>query len=124
MKTSEELQKELSKLSDMIGTWEGTGWIIMEDRQKYTFDQTEKISWKLQNTAILIEGLGKSEGKTIHEALAILTFSPEKKGLNFRSYLPDGRSGDYKAELIDNKLYWYPTENVRYIITIAGNSWI
>lgn len=115
-------QKQMQFLSFMEGNWEGSGWIMGADRQKHKFEQTESISFKLEKTVLLIEGRGISNGQIMHDALAIINYDREKGHYNFRSYLKDGRSGDYKAELIDNKLFWYPTDFIRYIISITENN--
>ena len=111
-----EAQKAISQLEFIVGDWKGTGWMMGRDRQKHSFSQTEQIKFKLDSTAILIEGLGKSNEKITHNAMAIVTYNKIEKNYNFRSYLSTGRSGDFKAELIDGKFYWYPNENMRYII--------
>ena len=111
-------QSKITQLEFLVGSWEGQGWMFGQDRQRYEFEQTEEIAFKLDGTAILIEGLGKSSGKVIHNALAIVTYDKEKDHFNFQSYLANGRKGEFKAELIDGKFYWYPRENMRYVIEI------
>lgn len=106
---------KIKKLGFMVGNWSGNGW-MMGRNGKSEFNQTENIQFKLDSTAILIEGIGKTNGKIIHNALAILTYNKDKDEYSFRSYLPNGQNAEFKAELKDNKLYWYPNENVRYII--------
>ncbi len=106
---------KIKELDFMVGNWKGTGW-MMGRSGKSEFEQTEKIEFKLDSTAILIEGKGKSDGKVIHNALAILTYNKEDDNYSFRSYLPSGMNAEFRAEIIDNKLYWYPNEKVRYII--------
>ncbi len=114
--TDAMLQAELKKLSFMDGTWEGNGWMYGRDGIRHEFEQTENIQFKVDGTTLLIEGLGKTDGKIIHNALAIISYDKEKSHYNFRSYLANGMSGDFKAELIDGKLFWYPTDFIRYII--------
>lgn len=116
LKIDKEAQKAISQLEFIVGDWDGTGWMMGRDGQKHPFNQTEKIEFKLDSTAILIEGLGKSNKKIIHNAMAIVTYNKNEMNYNFRSYLSTGRSGDFKAELIDEKFYWYPNKNMRYII--------
>ena len=111
-------KKAISELAFITGDWSGSGWMMGRDGQKHAFEQTEKISFKLDSTAILIEGMGQAEGKTIHNALAIVTYNKADGKFNFRSYLASGRSGDYDAELIDGGFHWYPNENMRYIIRL------
>ena len=109
-------KSEMTKLSFMAGNWQGSGWMMGMDRTKSLFDQTEKIQFKLDSTLMLIEGKGMANGKTIHDALATVTYNKEKNCYDFRSYLNTGRKGVFKAEIKNNKFYWYPNENTRYII--------
>jgi len=111
-----EAQEAISKLAFIVGNWSGNGWIMGRDGKRHTFNQTENISFKLDKTAVLIEGLGKDKEKIVHNAMAVVTFNKADKTYNFRSYLSSGREGVYKAELIGEKFYWYPMENMRYII--------
>jgi hypothetical protein len=106
---------KIKELDFMVGNWKGTGW-MMGKNGKSEFEQTERIEYKLDSTAILIEGKGMSNGKIIHNALAILTYNKSEDNYSFRSYLPSGMNAEFKAEIIENKLYWYPSDNVRYVI--------
>jgi hypothetical protein len=63
------------------------------------------VVFKLDSTAILVEGLGEGQGTVIHDALAIITYDSGNQKYNFRSYLSSGRQGAYPAEIIDEKLY-------------------
>ena len=114
-------KSEISKLEFLVGNWKGKGWLMGRDRTKSEFDQTEKIQFKLDSTAILIEGLGKSNGLITHNAMAIISYNKKDKNYTFQSYLQNGRKGEFKGELNDNKFYWYPNENMRYIIWINKN---
>lgn len=118
---NEVAKAEVSRLSFMEGKWKGSGWMIAQDQKRYTFEQEENIQIKLGGTALLIEGRGTSEGNVIHNALAIITDSEGDGKYDFTSFLQNGRKGTFKAELIDEKLFWYPTEQVRYIIEINEN---
>lgn len=106
----------LKKLDFITGKWSGSGWIIDQEGIKREFSQTENIQYKINGTALLIEGEGKAQGKIIHSAMAIVTYNKEKGSYDFRSYLFTGRSTLFTGEIIDNKFYWYPTESSRYII--------
>ncbi len=116
--TDKEAQEAISRLKFIVGDWAGNGWRMGRNGERNMFDQTEKINLKLDGTAILIEGMGKSNGKTIHDALAIISYNKTDSSYNFRSYLSNGLSGDFKAEVIEGKLYWYPRENMRYVIDV------
>jgi len=117
-------KSRISQLEFMVGNWKGSGWMMGRDGQKSEFEQTEKIQFKLDSTMVLIEGMGKSGGKVVHNALAILTYDKTEDKLVFRSYLQNGQNGEFPAELTDGKLYWFPNPNVRYIIGInEGGQW-
>jgi hypothetical protein len=116
---SDSLSKaKISELEFMVGDWKGSGWMMGRDGQRSEFDQTEKIQFKLDSTMVLIEGLGTSQGKVVHNALAILTYDKSGDKLVFRSYLQNGQNGEFPAEIKDGKMYWFPNPNVRYIIGI------
>lgn len=116
--TDKESQEAMSKLAFIEGNWKGEGWMMRQDGKKHPFTQTEKISFKLDGTALLVEGLGKEGEKIIHNALAVITYDKTKGHYNFNSRLANGMGGNFKAELIDNKLHWYPNENIKYIISL------
>lgn len=118
LETDSLSQAEISKLEFMVGKWKGSGWIMGRDRQKQSFKQTEDIQFKLDKTIIIIEGVGKTDGKISHNPLAVISYDKQEKHYNFQSYMTDGRNGSFKAELIENKLYCYPMDNFRYIIYI------
>ena len=74
LETDSTSQAEVSKLEFMVGKWKGSGWIIGRYRQKQSFEQTEDIQFKLDKTVILIEGLGMTDGKITHNALAVISY--------------------------------------------------
>jgi hypothetical protein len=109
-------QQAIEKLAFLSGEWKGTGWIMAEDGNRYEFDQTELVQLKLDGTALLIEGRGMSDGKVIHDALAVVTYNQKDKNYSFMAWLSNREGGEYRGELIDNFFYWYPGDNIRYII--------
>jgi hypothetical protein len=117
--TDTAAQAEITRLGFITGKWQGKGWMIGQDRVKREFDQTEDIRFKLDSTAILIEGKGVADGKVIHNAMAVVTYNKTDNNYSFYSYLANGRKGEYKGELINGAFFWYPADNIRYIISIS-----
>ena len=115
LETDSISKTEISKLEFLIGNWEGSGW-MMGQNGKSEFNQTEVIKYKLDSTVIFIEGKGTVQGRTIHNAMALVTYDKKENRFSFRSYLQNGQQGEFKAELSGNKFYWYPSESVRYTI--------
>ncbi|MBK9175260.1 MAG: hypothetical protein IPM46_02755 [Flavobacteriales bacterium] len=114
--TDKENQAAVRKLAFIVGDWKGEGWMMGPDGQRHAFTQTETIRFKLDSTVIYIEGLGTSEGRITHNAMAIISNNKRDGHYTFRSYLANGREGAFKAELLGDKLYWYPKDDLRYII--------
>lgn len=85
---------EMKKLDFLTGTWKGEGWIKMSGSERVTFTQTETVRKKLDGLALLLEGQGTSKGKTLFEALAMVTWDPEKGHYRFSSATTEGRAGE------------------------------
>lgn len=115
-------KEAIQKLSFLEGKWKGKGWIILQGGQKNEFDQTENVQRKLDGTVLLIEGLGKNGEKTIHNAMAVVSYNPQDSSYQFRSYLANGREGDYKAKVLgEGHFQWFletPRGMIRYDIII------
>lgn len=118
---------EMKKLESLAGQWKGSGW-IQQGPKRETFTGTETVQRKLDGLALLVEGkFQNSEGKTIHETLAVLGFDPKMKGYRFRTYLFDGRSGEHDFKIVGDAFHWgfsFTGGTVRYIITTNNNVWL
>lgn len=113
-----EAQQKMKSLGFLEGHWKGSGWMMGQDRQRMNFEQEEIIQFKLSGTVLEIEGIGRSEGKVVHHALALVQPKEEDGQFEFSSYLQSGLSGKYPASYQDGKFIWRPTEQVRYIIQL------
>lgn len=109
---------KISQLAFLVGNWQGEGWIMGRDRKKMNFNQTEKIQFKLDSTAVLVEGQGLQDEKIVHNAMAIISYNDPDDSYIFQSYLQNGKKGEFTGNLIENKFYWYPNDQTRYIIWI------
>src|SRR5688572_25823844 len=76
---NEAAQKKMSELSFLEGKWKGSGWMMGQDRVRSTFESEETIQFKLSGTLLEVEGIGKSDGKVVHHALAVIS-SAEGEG--------------------------------------------
>ena len=73
-----EIQERMKQLSFLEGKWEGSGWMISQDQNRYTFEQTEEVKFQLSGTHLQIEGKGVSDGEVIHHALAMISPKTEE----------------------------------------------
>ncbi len=115
---NEAAQKKLAELSFLEGKWKGSGWMMGQDQRRSTFESEENVQFKLGGTVMEIEGIGTSEGKVVHHALAVISAAEGDGKFDFTSFLQSGEKGTYKAEMKEGKFCWYPVEQVRYVIGI------
>jgi len=113
-----ESQPAMQQLEFMTGEWKGTGWMMGRDGSRHNFDQTEKVQFKLDNTVILVEGLGKTDGVVTHNALAIISYNKAAQNYSFHSYLSSGLENTFTGELKEDTFTWYLNENMRYVLRI------
>lgn len=122
--------EKMSKVLFMVGNWEGKGWMLMNGKKEY-FDQTEKITTKLDNAVVIIEGMGKvpETGAVIHNALAFLTYDTGKKQYRWTSTTTrGGNTIDIIPEVADNKFVWTidspVSGKIKYTITLDKGDWL
>jgi hypothetical protein len=122
----ELMRGEVKKLESMVGRWEGTGWIMHEGKRE-VFTGAENVQRKLDGLAILVEGkFTNSEGKVIHETLAVLDYNAKDSKYRFRTYLATGTSGEHELKLLAVGYEWgfqMPAGTIRYTIKTADNVW-
>src|SRR5262245_46724689 len=107
--TSKDAQRgEMKKLDWLVGSWKGTGWILMGPQGRKEFTQTETIQSKLDGLVLVIEGRGKSkdDGSTVHTALAFVSYDDRAKTFRWRGFTAEGRQTDTEAKVGTNTLEW------------------
>lgn len=120
--------KNMESLYRMVGSWEGNGWYMDENRRRTNFTQKEEISEELGGTALLIKGQGYAEGKKVHDALAIVRYDENTDQLSLFSLLADGKSTEAWMKVLDNEdIVWgfnVPGGTIQYEIQIKeGMTW-
>ncbi len=127
---SKEAAEAMTKLSVMNGKWEGKGWSMMPNGEKHSSNVFENMQWKLDNTVLQIEGVGKTdEGQVVHNALGIIYYDPMQKKYKMHSHLSSGLSTQASFEVIEpnRKFEWLFEDGrggtVKYVITIDAANW-
>ena len=124
----DEQRAALAKLKDMIGHWEGGGWISIGPGKRSEFTQTESVQSKLDGTLLTIEGEGRDKnepGKIVHSAFAVVTYDPSSKQYRYRAF-SGGRSLDLVAEVGEHGWRWgfdMPYGKIRYTLDFSGGKW-
>lgn len=125
---AEMLKREMLKLDKMVGKWSGSGW-IQQGKEREEFVGTENVQWKVDGTAILVEGRftdKKDSSHVIHETLAVLSYNPNTKIYDFKTYLATGRTGDFTFKVNENNYEWgmeFPGGKILYTIVIKDGVW-
>ncbi|MBZ0110852.1 MAG: hypothetical protein K8J08_00180 [Thermoanaerobaculia bacterium] len=125
---SDEGLAAMQEIAFLIGEWHGSGWMRRGPAEPQPFESTETIEGRLDGRVLLVEGLHRSKetGEVVHSALAVISYDPKKGEYRFRSYLADGRSGDYSAQLENGNFVWnmdVPNGKIRYTIAVKDDGW-
>lgn len=116
----------MKRLSFMDGVWKGTASMHSPSDETHTFTQTERIGPFLDGTIKLIEGRGYEEDGSVNfNAFAIISYDPDKKVYNMRSYA-GGRLGDYVFTPTEDGFSWEipaGAMTIRYTATIKDGAW-
>ena len=104
---------EMKKLSFLVGEWEGTGWSRRGPSEPESFIVHEKAEWKLNGSALFVEGIGYTLNKETnekqfgHNAIAIITNHPNENEFDFNPYSERGGNTETYSKLVgENKLIW------------------
>lgn len=134
-KLSEEHRAAMKKLEFLVGKWEGEAWSATANQSKVTMKQTEVVRWALDNSILIVEGLGKrvdpdtQKENIVHEALGILFYDPQAKQYRLNSYVADGRNAIAEAWLTDNAEFIWKVKTpngylIRYTVKLnAAGQW-
>jgi hypothetical protein len=98
----ESQRSAMKKLSFLVGSWAGEARIFRESGALIEMAQTEEAQYKLDGLLLVIEGIGrsKSDGKTMLQALGIISFDDEAGMYRMRAY-NDGRYMETEVKLAD-----------------------
>jgi hypothetical protein len=122
-------QKEaMSRLSFLVGRWEGDGWFQMGPGERQEFRQTEEIGWKLDSLVIQVQGHGvgknpaEDAGGAVHEALGLISYDDQSSRYRFMAYTAEGRVADAVATVGERSLVWsFPVSSgiqIRYTMMV------
>jgi hypothetical protein len=124
----DEQKAALTKLKDMIGNWEGAGWIVTGPGQRSEFTQTEVVQSKLDGTLLTIEGEGRDKNdpaKVVHTAFAVLNYDPVRSQYKYMAY-SGGRYLDLTPDVGDHGWRWgfdTPQGKIRYTLEFSSGAW-
>ena len=120
-------QKEaMAPLAFMDGVWRGTAWTILPSGDKHIITQTERIGPFLDGAVKVIEGRGyATDGRVSFNALGIISYSPDKRTYNLRSYA-QGNVGDFVLTITADGFVWEIPAGpmtIRYTAVVKDGAW-
>lgn len=122
-------QEAMAPLKPLYGRWEGEGWISRPGGRE-TFTGRETISEKLGGAAVLVEGRHYAKDRpdqVVHDALAVIVWSPRDKAYKFRTHLATGQYSDAPMTVEPGRFTW--TLNmpdggrIEYVTVFDARSW-
>lgn len=123
-----EASDPMAPLTDMVGTWEGEGWMRRGDEEPSRFESREVVQSLLDGEALLIEGTHRDRetGELGHHAVALLSWDADAGVYRFRTHVAGRGPADFKGHMDDHVFVWGGPAGpgqVRYRITIEGDTW-
>lgn len=109
----------MNALPYIAGTWSGWGWVIEQDGKIMEFSQTENIRYRLDETILLIEGVGKEHvtNAVTFEALGVITYGVSTGQCTIRSYISSVQFIDAEAYFEGDNFIWTfstPAGTIKY----------
>lgn len=99
----------MAPLRPLLGHWKGEGWIVRPGAGREAFIGEETITERLGGAAVLVEGKHRSKddpAKVVHDAMAVIVWSPRDKAYRFRSHLATGQYGDAPMTVEPGRFVW------------------
>jgi hypothetical protein len=120
-------REAMKKLDFLVGQWKGDAWVEFGPGQRHKAIQTESVQMKLDGLLLLIEGLGKESGVTVHNALAVVSHDLKTGQYRIRAYRGDGAWIDADTKLTPGALEWGFQDpragTIRFTIKIESGRW-
>jgi len=115
---------EMKKLDWWVGEWSGNASIRMGPGEPQQVQQVERVQSKLGGRVLLIEGLGKSGDKAVHEALGVVSYDEKTKSYTFDAWTArDGHADAWITVGDDHTAKWgfdTPTGGkIRYAVKLT-----
>lgn len=121
------VQAAMQNVSVMAGEWIGSNWSMLPDGTRKSAKMHETIQWKLDETILVIEGLGLDEqGNKAHHAFGVLSYDPFSKSYQLNSHISEGLHTTATFEVLspNEKFIWgyeMPQGKIRFTITLSEN---
>jgi len=118
-------------LASMIGSWEGTGWSMMPDGSRETFDIFERVESVGAGNAVMIRGMGYApagsgrDGRLVHDAGGAVSL--EASGYEMFAATARGGPEAYEMTITETGYVWEiplgPQGRMVFTAVIDAETW-
>lgn len=110
----------------MQGEWQGEGWIIDRGGVRRTFIVAESVRPAAQGHVLQIHGVGRSDGRVIHDAAGFVTAGAD--GFEMRAVNMHGQALTASMQVTETGFAWQlpmgDYGRVEYVAEYDGEHWI
>jgi hypothetical protein len=123
------LSQHMAPLAPLVGEWRGSGWMLMPDGTRRSFESRETVTSRLSGNALLVEGRHYAPGnpqRPVHDAMAMITWDQRAGAYRFRSALANGSGGDFPLEVSPGRFAWrmeMQGARIDYVAEFTGDTW-
>lgn len=123
------LSQRMAPLANLVGEWRGSGWMMMPDGTRQSFESRETVTPRLSGHALLVEGRHFAPGNSqqpVHDAMAMITWDQRAGAYRFRSALASGMGGDFPLEVAPGRFAWRidsPGGRIDYVAEFTRDTW-
>lgn len=118
----------MKAVPDLVGTWEGSGWMRRGPGEPMPFVGEERVEARLGGRVLVIEGkhYTPDRSQVVHHALATLSFDSKKGDYRFDTSLANDDGGNFRARVENGALIWenaHPERPARFTIRVEDDTW-
>lgn len=123
------LSTQMAPLGALVGEWRGSGWMLLPNGERQTFESWERVTPRLSGNAMLVEGRHHATGapeRIVHDAMAMVTWDARANAYRMRTQLANGMGGDFPMEVGPGRFAWRmetPGGRIDYVAEFTADSW-
>ncbi len=119
----------IARLPQLLGDWEGEGWMRTGPGEPQRFIGREHVETRLDGQVLLIEGKHYSldRNRVVHDALAVLSYDESAGDYDFRAQVAGRPPGHFRGHVDGDAFVWEmptPRGKMRYTIRVVDDQWI
>ena len=118
--------EKMKRLQMLVGTWEGAGTIRRGPGEPQAFTIRERVVPRLNGEALLIDGEGKSGGRTVHQALGVIGYDAAAKRYELTTFQAGGKRLTPEIEVTETGFAWsfeQPAGTVTFTTEVKEGVW-